>query len=382
MVTQPSPAFFGQHGRGFAYLIALCLMGGAIGVAPGQAAEVTRAEITKILDSPQVYIQEHPAKLKDIARSGERVRTAQARAQLTFNTGAIARLTANSSLTVNTQCAQLRQGIILVSGAVNVCTQTIVTGVRGTTYTIEADDQKQITVIKVYEGKVMVSPLPAATDDRKALFRSTNFLLRSQPLMAQNPSAPKQVAAFTLNEGEEAIIDLSQGKVTQQNMSWSKEYQEELLEGPFLKGYTEPLPTRQNLYDAIQRLFPGMTLSPENQQALGPVKVPIVQRYCQQLLSLYKTNLQLAVKEGWKPPQPPSSGRWITLLEYRISRDLKISNMAVVKSSGYPALDQSAIQRVFALEGQLRPLPSCLPGSSLFINHRFELNFQSGLSPL
>ncbi|MEO0532355.1 MAG: FecR domain-containing protein [Cyanobacteria bacterium P01_A01_bin.123] len=118
-------------------------------------AQVSRATITEILDGNQVYIQNRQARVNSVAQQQQQVRTGQSRAELQFNTGAIARLAQNSRLTVG-DCAQLRRGTVLVNGAMNGCTQSTLAGVRGTLYTLEVNDAGQET-IQVFEGEVVVS---------------------------------------------------------------------------------------------------------------------------------------------------------------------------------------------------------------------------------
>ncbi len=115
---------------------------------------ITQATVKEIIDGTQVFIQNQQAKVNDVAQLRQRVRTGDARAELTFNTGVVARLSKNSILTVG-QCARLQRGTLLVNGAVNGCTSSIVAAVRGTTYVLEVDDSGKQEV-KVLEGEVVV----------------------------------------------------------------------------------------------------------------------------------------------------------------------------------------------------------------------------------
>ncbi len=151
--------------------VGLGLVGWSLGAGAGSAQMVNRATITQVLDSNQVYIQNRLAKINDAATRGQQVRTGNARAQVTFNTGAVGRLAPHSVLTVG-QCAQLQRGTLLVNGAMNGCTASVVAGVRGTTYVMQVDDQG-VAEIKVLEGTVNVAPvmpefdvdgLPVGTD--------------------------------------------------------------------------------------------------------------------------------------------------------------------------------------------------------------------------
>lgn len=115
---------------------------------------ITQATVKEIIDGTQVFIQNQQAKVNDVAQLRQRVRTGDARAELTFNNGVVARLAKNSILTVG-QCTRLQRGTLLVNGAVNGCTSSIVAAVRGTTYVLQVDESGKQEV-KVLEGEVVV----------------------------------------------------------------------------------------------------------------------------------------------------------------------------------------------------------------------------------
>ncbi|OIP76544.1 MAG: hypothetical protein AUK48_05710 [Oscillatoriales cyanobacterium CG2_30_44_21] len=144
----------------------VCVFGGVttFGVAP-TFAQSTQATVQEIIDGNQVFIQNKQAALNDIAKQRQQVRTGQSRTSLLFNTGAVARLSANSVLNIG-QCARLKRGTILINGAVNACSASITTGVRGTTYLLEVDESGNQQV-KVLEGEVVVkrNAIPVADDD-------------------------------------------------------------------------------------------------------------------------------------------------------------------------------------------------------------------------
>lgn len=122
-------------------------------IAPA-SAQVTQATVQEILDGNQVFIQNRMASIYDVAAQQQQVRTGNSRTALLFNTGAVARLSANSVLKIG-QCARLQRGTILINGAVNACSSGITTGVRGTTYLLEVDELGNQQV-KVLEGEVIV----------------------------------------------------------------------------------------------------------------------------------------------------------------------------------------------------------------------------------
>ena len=136
------------------FFAGLCIFALAAPQIAPASAQATQATVQEILDGNQVFIQNQKASINDVARRQQQVRTGNSRTALLFNTGAVARLSANSVLSIG-QCARLRRGTILINGAVNACSSSITTGVRGTTYLLEVDESGNQQV-KVLEGEVIV----------------------------------------------------------------------------------------------------------------------------------------------------------------------------------------------------------------------------------
>jgi len=157
------------------FLTGLCIFALAAPQIAPASAQSTQATVQEILDGNQVFIQNKRASLNDVAKQKQQVRTGNSRAALLFNTGAVARLSANSVLSIG-QCARLRKGTILINGAVNACSSSITTGVRGTTYLLEVDQSgnQQVTVL---EGEVVVkrnaTPI-VDEDDEQSTVKPTN----------------------------------------------------------------------------------------------------------------------------------------------------------------------------------------------------------------
>ena len=240
--------------------------------SPGlaQTPNVNRAEIAQILDSPQVFIQNQQAKVKDTAQKGQRVRTANARAELRFNTGAVGRLAHNSVLTVGQRCARLQQGTLLVNGAVNGCTASVIAGVRGTTYVLEVT-AAGLANIKVLEGEVTVSPKSDTEADGEATEPATNAKgLRSsntlRPTIAtQTLTQSTSDNPVVLKEGEKVSVrpDGAVGLVEK----LSQEEFSQLLKGVLFNGFSIPLPGISKVQGSFQRLFPGVPF---------PISVPSI----------------------------------------------------------------------------------------------------------
>ncbi|MFQ4138246.1 hypothetical protein PGN35_018200 [Nodosilinea sp. PGN35] len=146
-----------QRWERLARLVGAAVVGSTLLALPGQRAQaqsISAATVTEILDSNQVYIQNRTAQVNSVAQQRQQIRTGTARTSLRFNTGAVARLSHNSSLVVG-QCAQINRGTLLVNGTLNGCSTSTVAGVRGTIYTIEVTESGE-TIIQVFEGEVVV----------------------------------------------------------------------------------------------------------------------------------------------------------------------------------------------------------------------------------
>ncbi len=219
---------------------------------------VSRGTISEILDSNQVYIQNNSARVNDVANRGQQVRTGSARAQVTFNTGAVARLSNNSALTIG-QCAQLQRGRLLVNGAVNGCTGSITAGVRGTTYIIEVDEagQAQVTVL---DGEVVVTQ---QSDSSSGAAAGSAPSPPNGPLAgdaAQSPPspaiAPSTQDSVTLTAGEKLATRPGERLGTAERLS--VEDFVAILTGELFRSFLEQLPGMDNIRSSFQRLYPSV----------------------------------------------------------------------------------------------------------------------------
>ncbi|MBE7380891.1 MAG: hypothetical protein F6J95_005725 [Leptolyngbya sp. SIO1E4] len=139
-----------------AIAVAACQQNAADGPnAPSNIGEKTEATIVKILGQ-QATINGQATHLEEIAQVGDLISTTQARAELSFNTGAVSRLGQNAALLVGETCAQISQGHVLVSGTLDICTNAITASVRGTTYSVEIYPEGG-GHIGVFEGTVVLS---------------------------------------------------------------------------------------------------------------------------------------------------------------------------------------------------------------------------------
>lgn len=220
---------------------------------------VNQVTITEILDSAEVYIQNLPARVNQSASLGQVVRTGRARTQLRFNTGAIARMSQNSVLTVG-QCANLQWGVLLVNGAINGCTSSVVAGVRGTTYavTVLEGQQEQILVL---EGVVEVNSLTSQTSpvSHNSVSSSESGLLAEPTPEPVEPHDPQETVAqepLLLTAGQRLIIDLNRGPSTIESLS-AAEFAE-ILNGGLFQGFQMRLPGLRKIRASYRALFPGI----------------------------------------------------------------------------------------------------------------------------
>lgn len=197
------------------FLVGLCLVV-ALGFhrLPSIAQQVTQATIIEILDSDQVFIQNSKARKGSVARSGQQVRTGQARAGLRFNNNAVVRLGKNSSLILGSQCVQLQAGRLVVAGT-RGCVGSVIAVTRGTIYGLEKDETGQ-GQIKVLEGEVEVSNLDNA-----------------------------QIEPVVLSQGQKVAVSLrgvlsAIAQITQAEL-------EEILSGELFEGFQVPLPDQEKL---------------------------------------------------------------------------------------------------------------------------------------
>lgn len=239
---------------------------------------ISRGTISEILDGNQVYIQNNTARVSDVASRGQQVRTGSSRTQVTFNTGAVARLSNNSVLTIG-QCAQLQRGVLLVNGAVNGCTSSVTAGVRGTTYIMKVDETGR-EEIQVLDGEVVVTKQPdqpngdASSSTLPALPPAPRFhswLKNLPPLATSHPTPRETPDSVTLTAGEE--IATRRGERLGAAERISAEDFLAILNGDLFRNFLEQLPGIANIRNSFQRLYPHVPF-PLNTPELPEPNVP------------------------------------------------------------------------------------------------------------
>jgi hypothetical protein len=290
MVKLPAPL------SRFLKLILLFAIGLCLSSIPLYAQTVNEAKIKEIIDGNQVFIQNQQAKVNDVAKQRQRVRTGDARAELVFNTGVTARLAKNSLLTVG-QCARLQQGTLLVNGAINGCTASIVAAVRGTTYVLEVDESGKQEV-KVLEGEVAVrqeptpdfaegadpkqwqklqpfhqlkqltnTPEPVPTPETRPLPP-----LEAKPAEPAPPVLSQPQSEVILKAGEKLDIDAKGVLSIVQKLSQAEF--ESLLTGALFQGFSEQLSSIDKIRRSFEGLFPGVSFPIPSLPSLPTPSVP------------------------------------------------------------------------------------------------------------
>ncbi|MBD2187029.1 FecR family protein [Pseudanabaena mucicola] len=281
--TLQNPRKISHQKRLAFFLTSLCVASLATPQIAPASAQATQATVQEILDGNQVFIQNKQAALRDVARKQQQVRTGNSRTALLFNTGAVARLSKNAVLKIG-DCARLSRGTILINGAVNACSASITTGVRGTTYVLEIDEAGNQEV-KVLEGTVVVKRNAVPTFEEEDLDiddqsdDDTNLLMPISPLdqKSSNPpsTAPKgkefdddlmpdqnletetqDQDEVVLQAGEKVEVD-RQGEVGIIEKLTADEFVS-LLQGNLFQGFSSQIPGIDNVRSAFSNLFPNV----------------------------------------------------------------------------------------------------------------------------
>lgn len=125
--------------------------------APIHAAAFEQATIKRLVDGREVYIDGKAARVNEVARSGQQVRTGKSRAELLFDGRATGFMGKSSVITLGNACFRLSKGAVLVSGPQKACLGTKVLGVKGTTYVLTRADDGLFDFV-VLEGQGYVGP--------------------------------------------------------------------------------------------------------------------------------------------------------------------------------------------------------------------------------
>lgn len=162
-----------------------------------QAVEYRKAEITKIVDGTEVFIDNGKALEGAVALRGSSVRTGLSRARLLFDPTAIGLMGSDTVIQLGERCFQFEKGRVLVNGKILACfgkkgVSTKMAGSRGTTFVLETKRQEQGYEISVLVGEVIVGDDLTKTDFNA----DDNFDIDNQyPRL--NPSLGVRLDGFT-----------------------------------------------------------------------------------------------------------------------------------------------------------------------------------------
>ena len=147
----------------------LALIGACLLETPGIAAPLSTAKVVRLVDGREVFVNQLPASINQIAGSGSILSTRRSRAELLFDSRAIGLLGRNSLIKVGARCFSLDQGIIVVNGPQKACIGTRVLGVRGTTYAAAREEDGSYTVSVLAGEGIVADELPDSENDPNIL---------------------------------------------------------------------------------------------------------------------------------------------------------------------------------------------------------------------
>ena len=249
-------------GRRF-WRIGLCLLSGlclTIAIATVRLpaiAQITQAEITEILDGTEVTIDSQPAKINDIARLGQQVRTGNSRVALVFDNGAAVRLGPNSSLKIG-ECLELQQGQGVFAGPADGCTSAVVAGVQGTIYILEQEqesesegqpeDSQGIKVIDIQQEIEKKIEQEIEQEGEQGI-----KVIEGEIALSQRDN-PEGSEAVSIKQGEKvAIVNDRVGEV-ERLQPWEFG---DILTGIMFKGFIGQLPGQEKIQGVCNDLFPN-----------------------------------------------------------------------------------------------------------------------------
>lgn len=181
------------------------------------AAPFKQAQIKNIIQGKEVYINKNPAKVNEVATSGQTLSTGNSRTELLFDRTAIGFLGQSSMITLGSSCYRLQSGKILINGGQAACFGSKVLGIRGTTYVLSAmaDDTYTLSVL---HGEAVIGSegeIPAGQDiDIMAMYPSVNNILEVNASAYANNAGREALggASGLVLGGLDAFIPISQEK--------------------------------------------------------------------------------------------------------------------------------------------------------------------------
>jgi hypothetical protein len=191
-------------------LLQACLLQASVlaPAAPVQAAAFQQATIKRVVDGREVYIDGKAARVNEVARAGQQVRTGKSRAELLFDDRATGFLGRSSVITLGNACFRLSKGAVLVSGPQKACLGTKVLGVKGTTFVLTRADDGLFDFV-VLEGQGYVGPEDGYEEQQESSSSPSGAAAAGDPSGNTTYVCSCEVARFTA-DGE----FVSQGKLS------------------------------------------------------------------------------------------------------------------------------------------------------------------------
>lgn len=87
----------------------------------------------------------------------------------------------------------------------------------------------------------------------------------------------------------------------------------------------------------------------------------------------YMKKMQHSIKANWNPPSENANSS--TVLQYRVQKDGRITNIKIGKSSGNKRMDEAAIKALNDTS-PLEPLPEFFTGKFVDVNFTFNYNYK------
>lgn len=210
--------------------------------SPLHAAAFQQATIKRLVDGREVYINGKAARVNQVARSGQQVRTGKSRAELLFDGRATGFMGRSSVITLGNSCFRLSKGAVLVSGPQKACLGSKVLGVKGTTYVLTRADDGLYDFV-VLEGQGYVGPEDGYEENQDSTSSGSGAVAAGDPSGNTTYVCSCEVARFTA-DGE----FVSQGKMS------SSQYQ--ALLGRHTSGQSQ-LPKSSAIQEAFSRCYSG-----------------------------------------------------------------------------------------------------------------------------
>jgi len=173
-----------------------------------------QAQIKNIIQGNEVFINKNPARINQVATSGQTVSTGNSRTELLFDRTAIGFLGQSSAITLGSSCYRLQSGKVLINGGQAACFGSKVLGIRGTTYVLSALSDDTYT-LSVLHGEAVIGSegeIPNQDINILATYPSVNNILGFNASAYANNAGGQNLGGSSglVLGGVDAFIPISQ----------------------------------------------------------------------------------------------------------------------------------------------------------------------------